>query len=223
MKWISRLRRRRATAASAASGALRQYYRAPVPADGTPVQDLAVLALDVECTSLDLKRAEILSVGHVPIDGLRIRLGEARHTVVRTEAEAAANVTVHGLTDDVIASGVRLEEAVEQVLRACAGRVLLAHHARIETTLLSRACLDLFGAPWHPPVIDTMVVERMLLGRAPGHPDHDGLDLASARERHGLPRYTMHHALTDAIACAELFLAQVSRWPEGRSPTLRQL
>jgi DNA polymerase-3 subunit epsilon len=34
--------------------------------------------------------------------------------------------------------------------------------------------------------------------------------LAASRARYGLPRYRLHHALTDALASAELLQAQVA-------------
>ncbi len=65
-------------------------------------------------------------------------------------------------------------------------------------------------------MVDTLELEarfhrhrraRMLatmLGRAPA-----SLRLDASRRRYRLPRYSAHHALTDALATAELFLAQV--------------
>jgi len=40
---------------------------------------------------------------------------------------------------------------------------------------------------------------------------NSSLTLAACRTRHGLPIYTSHHAMDDAIACAELFLAQATK------------
>ncbi|MGC0142528.1 exonuclease domain-containing protein [Pseudactinotalea sp. Z1732] len=217
------LRRRRARAAQDARGPLARYYREPAPADSTPAGDLAVLALDLECTSLDLDSADILSIGWVPVQERRILLGRGRRVVVNPGREVGPNVTVHGLTDDVVAAGAPLPEAVEQMLHACTGRVLVAHHATIETTLLSRACELLYGAPFVPPVIDTLALQRRILGWNRGDQENTGLNLAAARGRYGLPRYAAHDALTDAIACAELFLAQLSHWGTSGGPTLRTL
>ncbi|MGL6010674.1 MAG: 3'-5' exonuclease, partial [Shewanella oncorhynchi] len=36
------------------------------------------------------------------------------------------------------------------------------------------------------------------------------LRLGACRERYGLPIYTAHSALTDALACGELLLAQMA-------------
>ena len=49
------------------------------------------------------------------------------------------------------------------------------------------------------------------------------LRLATARAHLGLPRYSAHEALTDALACAELYLAQVARLSGGHPMTLRAL
>ncbi|WP_454228235.1 hypothetical protein [Propioniciclava flava] len=49
------------------------------------------------------------------------------------------------------------------------------------------------------------------------------LRLWAARERFGLPAYQAHDALTDALACAELYLAQVAELRSPRPLTLRDV
>lgn len=217
------LTRRRTRAAAAATGALAQYYRTPAPADSTAVPQLDLLALDLECTSLDLARAHILSIGWVPVSAGRVHLAGSERVVVNAGAEVGDSAVIHGITDEVIATGIPLAEALEQVLAAAAGRVLLAHHAVIETTLLSRACEQIFGAPFLPPVIDTLALQRRLLGPGRRNPDHTGLNLWQARQHYGLPRYRSHDALTDAVACGELFLAQIAEFAGDRTVTLKTL
>ena len=48
-------------------------------------------------------------------------------------------------------------------------------------------------------------------------------DDAIARAHLGLPRYAAHEALTDALACAELYLAQVDRLSGGAPMSLKAL
>ncbi len=50
------------------------------------------------------------------------------------------------------------------------------------------------------------LVDRML-GRKP---PWVSIRLADSRARYGLPRYSPHHAMTDALASAELLQAQVA-------------
>ena len=48
--------------------------------------------------------------------------------------------------------------------------------------------------------------------------------LWTARERYGLPTYRAHECLIDAIACAELYLAQVAEMrSQGDEVTLARL
>ncbi len=67
------------------------------------------------------------------------------------------------------------------------------------------------------PVIDTMALEARLhrrpawfWGRWRRQPPAPSIRLADSRRRHGLPDYRPHHAPTDALATAELLLAQVA-------------
>jgi DNA polymerase-3 subunit epsilon len=216
-------RRRSRQLAGAPEGPLRDYLAQPFPGRSVPHTDLRLLAVDLETTGLDPARDEILSIGLVPVDGERIVLSGARQMVVRGDG-VGQSAAIHGLTDDAVARGIALPEALAVVLPALAGRVLLAHHAPIETGFLDRACRRVYGRPLPCVSIDTMVLEHRLVGRGWGQePEPGGLRLAAARQRHGLPRYRSHEALTDALACAELYLAQASALARGHPLTLRQL
>ena len=54
-------------------------------------------------------------------------------------------------------------------------------------------------------------------------PSPERLRLWGARERYGLPEYRAHDPLVDALACAELYLAQVSELRDRGARTLRDL
>lgn len=213
----------------AAPGPLRDYLAQPLPDVSTPVADARLLAVDIETTGLDPRSDRVLSIGWLPVDGSRVVLGGAGRAVVRDDDASGVgqSATVHGLTDDRLADGIPLEEAVGHVLTALTGRVLLAHFARIEKDFLGAACERLWGAELPCVVIDTFELERRHLTRGWGDEVPAGaLRLWAARERRGLPSYRAHEALTDALACAELYLAQRAELA-ARSPrtalTLRHL
>lgn len=220
--WAGRRLRRRP--ALPPPGPLRDVLTAPVPGPSTPHTDLRLLAVDLETTGLDPATDRILSIGLVPVDGDRVVLAGARRLVVRGAQDVGSSATVHGLTDDQVAQGVPLEEALTVVLTALRGRLLLGHHVVIERTFLSAACEAVLGAPLTCPCVDTMVLAHRLLDLRWGQdPPPGSLRLDAARRRHGLPRYRSHEALTDALACAELYLAQVAALGHGRPVTLRGL
>ncbi len=220
-RWADRRRARQLDAAP--EGPLHDYLSRPLPRPATPLTRLPLLAVDLETTGLDPARDEILSIGFVPVDGLSIVLAGARQMLVRGAA-VGQSATIHGLTDDTVASGLDLADALAAVLEALRGRVLLAHHAAIERDFLGAACQKVYGQPLPCVTVDTLELEHRLLNPGWGQePPQGSLRLGAARERHGLPRYRSHEALTDALACAELYLAQASELGRGRSLTLRQL
>jgi DNA polymerase-3 subunit epsilon len=113
---------------------------------------------------------------------------------------------------------------LEQLVEDLHGRVLLAHHSPVEVGFLGAATVAAWGA--RPPLVavDTLALEHRL--RVDVHGAVRGsLRLDAARRTHGLPRYAAHHALTDAVAAAELLLAQVAELEErlGREVILRDL
>ena len=218
------LERRRARAAARASGPLADFYRVPVQPPSTPADQLRLLALDIETTGLDPRRDTVLSVGWVPVDGDTISFAGAGHVVLAADAEVGQSAVFHGITDDQVAAGTPVADALEQVLAALAGRAMLAHFATIETRFLSLLCERLHGAPLVTPVVDTLVLHDRLVNRGFDDEARAGeLRLWNARTRYGLPRYRAHGALTDAIACAELYLAHVAEVSLERPQTLATL
>ena len=213
--------RRERALRTAAPGPLADYLAVALPGVETPLDELRLLAVDIETTGLDPRRDRVLSIGWLPVDGRRVLLGGAGRAMVRDDGGAAGvgqSATVHGLTDDRLAGGVPLEEAVAPLLAALSGRVLLAHFARIETEFLGAVCERVWGAGMPCVVVDTFELERRVVAGGWGaEPKQGALRLWTARERHGLPVYRAHEALTDALACAELYLAQRSEL-EAQSP-----
>ncbi|AVZ39654.1 MULTISPECIES: exonuclease domain-containing protein [unclassified Dietzia] len=231
--WFTRSGRRQRAARRLPDGPLRRYLETPPPAPSTPLADLRLLAVDVETTGLDPRRHRVLSVGLVPVDGDRIDLGGARSMILRDdhadEVEGVGqSATLHGITDDAVANGVGVDVVLDQVFSALTGRVLVAHYSHIETEFLDSLCSSAHDV--RPPLVsvDTLDLHRRVLGGgvdmgfAP-QSSPDELRLWNARQRYGLPRYRAHDALIDALACAELYLAQTAELRDRGVTTLRDL
>ncbi|MDP3966752.1 MAG: 3'-5' exonuclease [Nocardioides sp.] len=189
--------------------------------DGTSVDVLPLLAVDIETTGLSPGQDRVLAVGWVPVDGTRIDLSGARRCVVRQD-EPGESVTIHGLTHDDLEAGRTLADVLADLRVALSGRVLLAHHAQFELAFLDAAFRAAGIPPVRPPDVCTMDLQRRLLTRH-GEIPAGALRLWGARERHGLPPTKAHDALGDALACAELYLAQVAELGAGRPLCLRDV
>ncbi|WP_448859500.1 exonuclease domain-containing protein [Corynebacterium propinquum] len=200
------------SAISAISGGLwgQKTFDIAAPADDTALDELPILAVDMETTGIKPARDAMLSIGWVPLNGRSIDLSGAGYVVV-AGAEVGESATIHGLTDDEVATGVSPEEAIEQLLQALRGRVLLAHFAALETGFVHKYCRQLYdGAVPDLAVVDTFSLERRHMERMATYPRGEDLRLPRVRERYHLPYYTSHNALNDALACAEAYLAITS-------------
>ncbi|NLE99208.1 MAG: DNA polymerase III subunit epsilon [Propionibacterium sp.] len=206
----------------APEGPVHDYLAEPFPALDTPLRELPMLAVDLETTGLDPAVDRIVSIGFIPVDGHSIPIAGGRELLVRpkTVEGVGHSATVHGLTDDQVAAGLPLTEALTQTLAALRGRVLLAHHAAIEIRFLSRACQNVFGAKPLFAAVDTLALGSDFLMQGDDDIPRGRLRLSALRAQFGLPRYRAHLALTDALACAELYLALTA---EMGQRTLKQV
>ena len=205
--------RRRAALRRAPPGPLRDYLAIPFPPRRSDLRRARFLALDLETTGLDPARDEIVSAAWVALEWDAIHLATAHHELVAPErAMPEASAVLHGITDDAAARGAPLRDVLVELLAALAGRVLVAHNAPFELAMVDAACMRLLGGRFVAPAVDTMDLARGWLESrgAPALPGAASLRLAAVRRRHNLPRYRAHDALSDAVAAAELFLAQVA-------------
>lgn len=213
-------RQRRARARRAPPGALRDCLAAPLPLARQPVAQSDFLAVDLETTGLDPEHDVILSIGWVAMHGTCADLATADQRLVRADCPVPEqSAVIHRITDTDAAGGIPVEEALEALFAALAGRVLIAHHAALELGFLEQACQRLYGMRPLFPVVDTLRLAERSLRRAGRPIPADGMRLHTLRGRYNLPHYRAHDALFDALAAGELFAALVTRLaPDGRLP-----
>lgn len=207
-------------AQSARDPRLVEFYRAGTVSADTPLERVPLLALDVETTGLDSRRDSIVSLGLVPFDLQRIRCREASYWVVKPTCELSSqSVTFHHITHSAVHDAPRLDVVLDELLESMAGKVMVVHYRHIERSFLDQAVHELLGEGLLFPLIDTMQLEARLhprqrrpgwLRQLLGKPSVS-IRLADSRLRYGLPLYQCHHALSDALATAELLQAQVAR------------
>lgn len=169
-----------------------------------------LLAVDVETTGLKPDKHHLVSIGWVPVNGRVIDLSAAKYFVV-SGAQVGDSATLHGITDDDVARlGQSRERILDEFERDFAGRRLLAHFVQMEIGFIGTLFQEVRGQKWkltEADVVDTFVLERRHMERMGTYPRGEDLRLARVRERYNLPAYSNHNALSDAIACAELYLA----------------
>ncbi len=206
---------------AAPDGELKSFLSQPLPVKNSTIESLDLLAVDFETTGLDPAKDTILSIGFVQIKNLQIDLSTATHYLIKSSYSMPENtVVIHKITDDQLRQGIKFEQAIASLLKALRGKILVAHHAKIEGLFLNQACKNLYGCEIIIPVIDTLAIEA---GRLPQYQHHGNLNLNMCSKRYNLPRYKLHDALSDALSCAELLLAQLSYKGFGSNSQLREL
>lgn len=203
----------------------RRYLDTPLPEKATALEKIQFLALDFETTGLNARSEAILSMGYTHLSGGRIVLRDSAHHVIKLTIKLPqTGVTIHQITDDGMQQGMPLATALDMLLAQMCGRVLLVHYAGIERNFLQAAMKQVYGYALPFLLVDTMQLEQRMLARAQRPAAENQLRLANLRTQYRLPRYGAHNALEDALATAELFLAQCSQLQAQNSTlTLRDI
>jgi DNA polymerase-3 subunit epsilon len=202
-------RRRRSEAAEA-------YARAKLPPGATPWREAPFAVVDLEMTGLDPGVNEIISFASVPVEEGRVVAAAVRTTLVRPERMPTENtIRIHGLRPEDLTSAPPLEDAIELILEALTGRILVAHPAWVERAFLGPA-LQRSGVKLAEPVLCTAhLASHALGGEDAARPGR--IPLAEAAGRLGLPVHSPHEAVGDALTAAQILLACATRL-ERREP-----
>ena len=107
---------------------------------------------------------------------------------------------------------------MDLLLTEMTGKVLVAHHHHIESGFLQQVSHNLYGHALPMCVVDTLLLEKQRLQRLNRPIEPNQLRLFNLRDQYHLPRYHAHNALEDALATAELFLAQIKHPQQSGYP-----
>ena len=187
---------------------LAPFFAAPLPSHDSPLRNLDFVALDFETTGLDFAHDKVLSIGGVKMHGLQIDFGSCFHHFL-VEPECCINpqaALINQITPEALAQGMSLNEARDFLIDTLHGHIIICHAAVIEHSFLFNMLGLKSSFPLPLIFLDTMKIERSLIHRPQGKED---LRLATIRQKRQLPPYVAHNALADAVATAEVFLAQV--------------
>ena len=204
------------------SPAASAYVHSAVAKRRTPWREARYCVVDLELSGLNPSTDEIISFGAVPIDGGLIAAGRSLYGLARpTRPLPEASVVVHRIRTVDLEQAPPLDESIVDLLDAITGRVLVAHSAGVERAFLG-AALRRQGVKLRGPVLDTAVLGRLLMVER-GDPLPRFVSLGQLAGAMGLPEHRPHHALSDALTTAQVFLAIVSHLEELSPETVGSL
>lgn len=211
---------------AAADQSLIDYYSAEIPLANTPLSEVTFLAMDFETTGLDPDKDGIITIGVVPFTLNRIFINQAKHWIVRPKQKLEEeSVVIHGITHSDILDAPDFSMIYQEILQSMKSKIMVVHYRKIERMFFNVALKERIKEGIEFPLLDTLEIENQiqqrttggiwnrLKGKKPG-----SLRLGQSRTRYGLPAYTPHHALTDAIATAELLQAQIAHHFDDKQP-----
>ena len=165
--------------------------------------------IDLELTGLDPAIDEIISYAILPVVGGRLRLSGMRHQLIRPRRMPdATTIPIHGLMRRDLVDAPTLPEALDGLLDALTGQVLVAHVASVERRFL-KAAFGPEGPPLANPIIDTAQLAAVVLRRRRIAVPRS-IDLSRLAGILGLPVHRPHTADGDALTTGQVFLALVS-------------
>lgn len=166
-----------------------------------------LVSLDCETTGLDVRKAEILSVGAIRIKGDALLTSQRLDILVRPIGPVSEHtVAIHQLRAVDVAEGLPWEEAIRRVLAFVGPRPLVGYYLDFDVAMLNKYVRRLIGCPLPNRRIE---VSRLYYDwRARQLPPGSNIDLRfeSIRERLDLPRRAEHDAFNDALITALIYL-----------------
>ncbi len=158
-----------------------------------------MVAFDIETTGLSPKTERITEIGAVKIrDGV---ICETFSTFVNPEKPIPAKIVeLTGITDSMVATAPKEEEAVRAFLAFCGDAPIIAHNASFDTSFIRAACTRM-GEVYAPSVIDTLVFCRAMVISKRQH------SLDKMAKYFGVENPSHHRAVNDAEVCAKIWAA----------------
>ncbi|MEI6896561.1 MAG: exonuclease domain-containing protein [Psychromonas sp.] len=203
---------------------IKALLAAPLPDLDDDLFELDYISLDFETTGFEPDTDSLLSVGYLPMINQKLLLNKAVETLIKSVDKIKAETAIiNHIVPEMLALGLPLVEVMDELLSVLVGKVIIVHGSMIEKGFLNKYVADNFNLPALPLLwVDTLKIEKSLSVHKSdvGSADYR---LSSIRERHGLPEYSSHGALVDALATGELYLALIKKCYEGTDARTRHM
>ena len=170
------------------------------------------MSFDCETTSLDVKEAEIISIGAVKIRGNQVLTNESFYVLVKPEGMMeAANVTIHGLRPKDLSDGVPVEDAIRQFLNFIGGRTLVGYYLEYDVAMVNKFLKPMLGIKLPNRQIDVSSIFYQQEMNKTIHNAYIDLRMATMVNKLKIPDLPRHDALNDSINVALMYLTLMAR------------
>lgn len=170
------------------------------------------VSFDCETTSLDVKEAEIISIGAVKIRGNKIVTSESFYVLVKPEGMMQArNVTIHGLRPKDLSNGLPIEEALKRFLDFVGGRPVVGYFLEYDVAMVNKFLKPMIGVGLPNRQIEVSAIFYQQEMRQKYYDMVVDLRMANMIKTLKIPDLPRHDALNDSINVAMMYLALQAR------------
>ncbi|VEJ52029.1 3'-5' exonuclease [Neisseria weaveri] len=170
------------------------------------------VSFDCETTSLDVKEAEIISIGAVKLRGNQILTSESFYVLVKPEGMMeAANVTIHGLRPKDLSGGIPIEEALKQFLEFVGGRPVIGYFLEYDVAMVNKFLKPMLGIRLPNKQIEVSSIYYRQEVNKRFYDSYVDMRMAPMIKKLGIPDLPRHDALNDSINVAMMYLALMAR------------
>lgn len=154
------------------------------------------VAFDIETTGLSATNDRMTEIGAILFQGSEIK--EHFQCFVNPHMPIPPDIKrLTGISDEDVKDAPDEDEAMRQFLEFVGGRPIIAHNAEFDTGFMREACKR-SNIPFHPVIIDTLVLSQCLL------PDLKRFKLDVVSNKLKLPAFNHHRAYDDAAVVARI-------------------
>ncbi|MCY9805241.1 3'-5' exonuclease [Vibrio scophthalmi] len=181
-----------------------------------PVVKGEFVSLDCETTSLDPKRAELVTIAATKIVDNRIITSQPFEVRLRApQSLDSGSVRIHRMRHKDLEDGLDEKQALLKLLEFIGNRPVVGYHIRYDKKILDIACRKQLGFPLPNPLIEVSQIYHDKLEQHLPNAYFD-LSLDAICKHLDLPQQNKHDALQDAISAALVFV----RLTKGDLPSL---
>ncbi|WP_418113594.1 3'-5' exonuclease [Vibrio scophthalmi] len=181
-----------------------------------PVVKGEFISLDCETTSLDPKRAELVTIAATKIIDNRIITSQPFEVRLRApQSLDSGSVRIHRMRHKDLEDGLDEKQALLKLLEFIGNRPVVGYHIRYDKKILDIACRKQLGFPLPNPLIEVSQIYHDKLEQHLPNAYFD-LSLDAICKHLDLPQQNKHDALQDAISAALVFV----RLTKGDLPSL---
>ncbi|TCK07065.1 3'-5' exonuclease [Marinobacterium mangrovicola] len=174
-----------------------------------------IVSLDCETTSLDVSKAEILSIGAVRIKGQKVKTSDRLDIRLKPPASLTSeSIKVHKIRASDLSDGIELDEALDKLLAFIGNRPILGYYVNYDIRMIDKFLRPKYGFGLPNKAIELSHVYHDIIKWKHVGGDVD-LRFDTIASKLDIPIIQRHTALGDAITVALMYV----RLKHGQAPT----